>query len=114
MYDFNIEVCLTCPYNMRYVNKECVERCPEGKSYNRYHKDNGMAECLTFYDVLDYVGENNPILQKGLQTNSMGGSLSKPLVCGDETNIITYFSERLIPETDLEDIHFVEMYSNDE
>lgn len=43
----------------------------------------------------------------------MGGSLSKPLTCGDESNIITYFSEKLIPAKDLNDLHFVEIISNE-
>ena len=43
----------------------------------------------------------------------MGGSLASPLTCGEDTNIKTYFSERLIPDTDFDELHFVEILSND-
>lgn len=85
LYDFSSQTCLKCPYTQKYENKVCVDRCAAGLSYNRYHKSNGMKECLTVYDVFDHAGSTNQILLKTLESNSMGGSLSQRLKCGDET-----------------------------
>ena len=63
MWDFVTQTCLECEkYTQKYENKVCIDRCPQGTSYNRYHMTNGMSECITLYDLFDDVGANNPIL----------------------------------------------------
>lgn len=72
-----------------------------------------MPKCISFYDVMDFVGNNNPLLTS-TKDRSMGGPLSQPLNCGDE-QIKTYYSERILEkeDEDFKDLHYVEMYSND-
>lgn len=114
MFDFATSTCLQCEYWQKYENKVCVDRCPAGQSYNRYHEVNGMSECITLYDLFDDVGAKNPILIKAKADNAMGGSLSDTLTCGSESGIITYYSEKLIPSDEMQDLHYVEIITNDE
>ena len=115
MWDFTTQTCLECEsYIQKYENKVCVDRCPAGKSYNRFHKINDMEECITLYDLFDDVGAKNPLLTAAVDTKSLGGSLSEQLTCGSETGLKTYFSERLIPDDEMKDLHFVEIISNED
>lgn len=78
------------------MDGSCVFRCADGKSFNRYYEYNDLPQCLTYYDLFDHVAENNELIINAKSTNSLGGSLSEPLVCNDDTEIKTVYSEKLI------------------
>lgn len=70
-----------------------------------------MKQCLSPYDIFDYVGSTNLLLTNAA-SESMGGSLAERLTCDDEV-FPTYYSERKIPEDKLKGLHFVELRSKD-
>lgn len=72
-----------------------------------------MKECISPYDLFEYVGNTNPVSLEAKKTDSMGGSLAQPLKCDDEV-ITTYYSKRFIPTEKLKDLHFIEIISNSE
>lgn len=97
---------------MEHENGECVYRCGNGKSYNRHFETNSLQKCVNLYDIFDDVGTNSEILVKAKELNSLGGSLTQPLSCGNFTNIETFYSANMVNETEMINAHFVEIISN--
>lgn len=75
-----------------------MERCEKDKSYNRYLEGQSDTEgnsCFDMYEFFEKNGKENGLLLNALNQNSMGGPLTVPLKCGQDTEIKTPYSEKL-------------------
>ena len=60
------------------VNNTCVNRCDQGKSFNKYADDDNST-CIDIYDVWNELAESNEILQKNAEESRLGGPLTQML-----------------------------------
>jgi len=102
--------CEDCANFWQHVpsGNECVDRCPAGKSWNRY-RGNNLGECIDIYEVFDHTAKTSVVLQDNLRSKSLGGSLTKPLVCSRGAEAIrTPYSEQTLKT---EGLQYVEFFS---
>ena len=55
--------------------------------------------CVNFYEILADVGINNQVLVKAKEFKALGGPLTEPLTCGNESMIETFYSAKMLNET---------------